>query len=372
MYVKHFYKNEMMSNSVRILQSKYSDIGKQLESKGPSTEPEIKESKPANKRKDKTVLLLCSYLGHKYYGSSILLENGKILYPTIQSELIKALHKAGAILDLHLANPMDTRIQTASRTDKGVSALMQVASVRMDVSKDYLESLNAALPPEIRVWQIQRTMQNFWPRRLCSTREYAYLCPSYAFNPKNTDHLEFRIQPESKLLLQELLTNYKGLHHFKNFTKRIKFDDNKGKKQILEASVEDTFVSNNMEFVLIRIIGNAFLLHQIRKMVGLVISVMKGHYPKSIFEEAFSNEEVPLPLAPALGLVLMYQAFPEYNKLLVKLGLQNKHPSLDIDMTHPKIQQFKNEVIFNHIIKSEVNELRMLEWLNSYLKNHFE
>lgn len=46
------------------------------------------------------------------------------------------------------------------------------------------------------------------------------------------------------------------------------------------------------------------MLHQIRKMVGLAIAVVRGHTDNSILEKAFGKEKVMIPTAPGLGLVL--------------------------------------------------------------------
>ena len=50
--------------------------------------------------------------------------------------------------------------------------------------------------------------------------------------------------------------------------------------------------------------GQSFMLHQIRKMIGTVMAVARGHAAESVFERAWSLDRIDLPMAPALGLML--------------------------------------------------------------------
>lgn len=45
-------------------------------------------------------------------------------------------------------------------------------------------------------------------------------------------------------------------------------------------------------------------MHQIRKMVGLSIAIMRGFASKEILETAFKMERVDIPIAPSLNLLL--------------------------------------------------------------------
>ena len=46
------------------------------------------------------------------------------------------------------------------------------------------------------------------------------------------------------------------------------------------------------------------MIHQIRKMVGLVIAIVRGFAPETVLVEAFQRDKVDIPRAPALGLLL--------------------------------------------------------------------
>jgi tRNA pseudouridine38-40 synthase len=46
------------------------------------------------------------------------------------------------------------------------------------------------------------------------------------------------------------------------------------------------------------------MLHQIRKMIGLAVAIMRGFATKDTLENAFKMEKVDIPIAPGLNLLL--------------------------------------------------------------------
>ena len=52
------------------------------------------------------------------------------------------------------------------------------------------------------------------------------------------------------------------------------------------------FVSEGVEFVVLTIKGQSFMLHQIRKMVAFVIAVVRGNASKEDLESAFGLDKV--------------------------------------------------------------------------------
>ena len=71
-----------------------------------------------------------------------------------------------------------------------------------------------------------------------------------------------------------------------------------------------TFVSDDggggggLEMALLEVKGQSFMLHQIRKMIGLVIAILRGHCPDSTLDLAWGVQRVDVPRAPGLGLML--------------------------------------------------------------------
>lgn len=63
------------------------------------------------------------------------------------------------------------------------------------------------------------------------------------------------------------------------------------------------------------VIGQSFLLHQIRKMVGTAVAVMRGVAPADAIPLALSKErDIVTPMAPELGLFLDECYYTSYNR----------------------------------------------------------
>lgn len=59
-----------------------------------------------------------------------------------------------------------------------------------------------------------------------------------------------------------------------------------------------------VEFLLLKIRGQSFMLHQIRNMVGLAVDIVRGAAVDVTLPLALSDHIVHTPMAPATGLFL--------------------------------------------------------------------
>lgn len=73
---------------------------------------------------------------------------------------------------------------------------------------------------------------------------------------------------------------------------------------ITEFEIGDPFIREGLEFAVIRIKGQSFMLHQIRKMIGMTIAVVRGHASESVVNQTFEKDKIDVPRAPGLGLML--------------------------------------------------------------------
>ncbi len=74
----------------------------------------------------------------------------------------------------------------AARTDKGVSAVGQLVSLKMVVGHtnyDVIENINKHLPAQIQVLGYTKTTAGFDARKHCDKRRYEYVLPAWAFDP---------------------------------------------------------------------------------------------------------------------------------------------------------------------------------------------
>ncbi|KAH9530039.1 tRNA pseudouridine synthase 1 [Dermatophagoides farinae] len=130
-----------------------------------------------------------------------------------------------------------------------------------------------------------------------------------------------------------------------------------------------------MEFIVARIKGQSFMLHQIRKMIGLAISIMRGFVDQDVIKRSFSIDRIDIPMAPGLGLMLEEVHYEQYNK---KYGGDGIHEPIVWDEFNDEIYDFKNKFIYPEIVATELNESSMLQWLNTLhihtfdIRNHDE
>lgn len=73
-------------------------------------------------------------------------------------------------------------------------------------------------------------------------------------------------------------------------------------------------IRDTYEFATIKIKGQSFMLHQIRKMLGLMLAVIRGLTPIDTLKNSFMQKKIHIPTAPGLGLVLNQVHYDRYSK----------------------------------------------------------
>ncbi len=132
----------------------------------------------------------------------------------------------------------------------------------------------------------------------------------------------------------------------------------------------EPFVKDGLEFALITVKGQSFMLHQIRKMVGMTICVTRGHASAATMDKAWQEERVHIPRAPGLGLMLDEVHYESYNRRFGKDGI---HQTLDWTEGEvaESVDKFKKEVLFEDIVKTELEEKSMMSWLDTLICHDF-
>lgn len=285
---------------------------------------------------------------------------------TIEEDLLTALYKGELIQKEHIDIPQNVKFQRAARTDKGVSAVRQVVSLKLptNISVDEMVArINSHLVDQIRVIDIKRTTRGFNCKNNCDSRTYTYMLPSFAFAPPGvTPDESYRITSERIEEVNKVLGLYKGCHNYHNFTSGKKSVDPSAMRYMISAECGQPFIQDNLEFLQIRIKGQSFMLHQIRKMVGLLIAVMRGHTDQSTIRRAWGPERLDIPIAPPLGLMLEHLHYDRYNK---RYGGDGLHEPLCWEEKQDLIQAFKEKHIFPTIVETEKNEKSMLNWMEN-------
>jgi tRNA pseudouridine38-40 synthase len=230
--------------------------------------------------------------------------------------------------------------------------------------------LNESLPEDIKVFAVKRVTKGFNSKSTCDARSYSYTLPTFTFTADDEEYQEssFRLSPERFEKLNSILQLYVGTKNFHNFTIRKEAFDPSAKRFIIDFHCEQPFIPDNteIEFARLKIKGQSFMMHQIRKMVGLVIAIMRGYKEPSIIEQAVRKEKLLVPQAPGLGLVLDSVHYDRYNE---RYGGDGQHETLTWEAENEAVEDFFQTKIMSTIIDTELKEESMNRWIGR-LKTH--
>ncbi|KZM23870.1 uncharacterized protein EKO05_0011443 [Ascochyta rabiei] len=161
----------------------------------------------------------------------------------------------------------------------------------------------------------------------------------------------YRISPERQERVQEALNNYLGTRRYHNYTVQKKFTDSSAKRYIKSFKVAPKpIIINNTEWLSLKVHGQSFMMHQIRKMVGMAALTVRCGTNPNIMLESFENNVVRIPKAPGLGLLLERPVFDSYNDKMAKAHGREK---IDFANYDDKIQEFKEREIYQRIFREE-------------------
>jgi len=427
------------------------------------------------RRPKRKVAVLVGYAGTGYSGLQM-----NHTEKTIEGDLFAAFVAAGAISKANADDPKKSSLVRCARTDKGVHAAGNVLSLKLIIEDEGItERINQNLPPQIRVWDIQRTNNGFSSYQACDSRWYEYLMPSYALLPphpgsflgeklassakekgvydeymerlddvkgfweevesteiqplleklspeiralvlegthgvqdvqsdeadvplvpesgasdqpipapnestpgdKNAEsngqdgtseaHIltpseialreirkayvaakrRYRVTPTRLNKLQACLNLYLGTKNFHNYTIQKSVSDPSAKRHIKSMLVNPTPIRiRDTEWLSIKVHGQSFMMHQIRKMIAMAIMVTRCGSPMDIITESYGPRRISIPKAPGLGLLLERPVFNEYNK---RAAGELQREAIDFSKYETKIQEFKDREIYRRMFEVE-------------------
>ncbi|KAI1172178.1 pseudouridine synthase [Nemania sp. FL0916] len=472
----------------------------------PQAEIAAEERRPKRK-----VAVMVGYAGTGYHGLQI---NHKL--KTIEGDLFAAFVAAKAISKANADDPRKSSFVRCARTDKGVHAAGNMVSLKLIIEDpDVVQKINENLPPQIRVWGIQRTNNAFSCYSSCDSRWYEYLLPSYCLLPPHPDSYlgrkvlqsaqekgleddyaermgeartywdevdknyvqpildsldpkireaviqsvhtpdndtrdastskptepdgdektdndttdnpgteegfvivtmndalpanegapatglndaevaaepapiieetgaqtsgqpkkalsavekavkevkaeyiaakrRYRVTPDRLDQLQQALDKYVGTRNYHNYTIQKSHDDASAKRTIKSFEVNrEPIQINDTQWLSLKVHGQSFMMHQIRKMVGMAVLAVRCATPWERFDESYTAARISIPKAPSLGLLLERPVFTNYNRRAVEnLGLEE----LNFANYDKEIEAFKQEHIYRRIFELEEQE----------------
>ena len=161
----------------------------------------------------------------------------------------------------------------------------------------------------------------------------------------------YRIHPTRLKRVREALSLYEGTRNYHNYTVQKSFSDPSAKRVIKSFVVNpNPILINGTEWLSLKVHGQSFMMHQIRKMVGMVALMVRcGCDPKRI-TESYGPEKISIPKAPSLGLLLERPIFDSYNKRAK--GDLGKEP-IDFDKFKKEMDEFKQREIYERMYSDE-------------------
>jgi tRNA pseudouridine38-40 synthase len=198
-----------------------------------------------------------------------------------------------------------TRITGASRTDAGVHALRQVASLVAGTALDgptIARALNAMLPPDVRVLSATDAPPRFDARRDACGKRYAYLLDTGAVASPLVRRFAWHVPaPLDLAAMRAALDAVRGRHDFSAFCAAP------GRDAMPVCHVRAIRLVRWRSRLLVVISGDRFLHHMVRNLVGSAIAVGRGARPPSWLAEVLASRDRRQAgaTAPAHGLTLL-------------------------------------------------------------------
>lgn len=232
-----------------------------------------------------------AYDGRKFHGYA-----RQPQLKTVEGEIIKTLVRHSFIEDTK-----ESCFRSASRTDKGVSALGNVIAFNTDSSKKHIfQTLKTDLI-DILFYGIKDVESDFYPRH-AKHRIYSYYLKNNNFDMER---------------ILATTSSFAGEHNFSNFARLEEFKDP-------VRTIDNIILTEQDDFLIIDFFAQTFLWNQIRRIVSAIEKVGRKKLEKEQIVEALQNpdKKIDFGLAPAQPLILkdiIYNFDFEYDKKLLSM-----------------------------------------------------
>jgi len=242
---------------------------------------------------ERNIKLVIQYDGSNYHGWQK--QPGR---QTVESEITSAIE--------NLTCCENVEINGASRTDAGVSALGQVANVKLDTpipAERLAKAITQYLPSEIAVTEAVDVSDDFDAIKDAKSKLYRYSI----FTGKNRPVMQIshcRHRP-GKLDVEAMQTAAQKLIGTKDFKSFATACDKRS------SSVRTIFrcdCTQQDQWIYIEVEADGFLYNMVRNIVGTLVEIGRGHWQADVIEKILEakTRTAAGPIAPAQGLCLMW------------------------------------------------------------------
>lgn len=203
------------------------------------------------------------------------------------------------------AAAMPVKVTGASRTDAGVHAFRQTASLSLDseMAPDTLRrALNALLPASVRVTDARPAPAGFDARRSALGKRYLYLIDrGVSADPFLHRHAWHLPRPLDQGAMRRGLRHLLGKHDFSAFCAAA------GRDRTPTCTMRSGRVVARRDRLAVLVSADSFLHHMVRNIVGSLVEVGRGAREPGWMEELLDGRDRRRagPTAPAHGLFLV-------------------------------------------------------------------
>ncbi len=219
----------------------------------------------------------CWYRGEGFHGYQ---QQGSLR--TVQGELLRAFAAAG----------LERKPVVAGRTDRGVSARMQVLSSRLARALDpqqALERVRAQLPEDLGVHLVREVPTGFHAAWSATSKEYRYAVPGAALGDRA------RLEEAAALVPG---TRDFTVFHFKSSERRPR-------------TVSAVELLPAQDGLVLRFAGEGFARYMVRMLTGAMLAVSRGEVALETFRAGLElQQKFHCPKAPPEPLTLWSVGYP--------------------------------------------------------------
>jgi tRNA pseudouridine38-40 synthase len=201
--------------------------------------------------------------------------------------------------------------QGSGRTDAGVHALAQVATVQIASPipiHNFRKALNDILPESIRVLNVEEGSAEFHARKSAKAKTYRYriyreeICPPFLAR-----YVYHHPYPLDETAMLQSAAQIEGEHDFTSFAA---VDPERNRQNADISNVRKIFSSTwarEGPELIYTVRGNGFLHHMVRNLVGTFLMIGKGSLGKQDLRRILEarNRSAAAATAPASGLFLV-------------------------------------------------------------------
>ena len=266
--------------------------------------------------------------------------------PSIRDEVLRAFYEHDSSLGSGSSRkPTEDQKQSNSDIPDQSKDVEKDGTIENNDSQEGTADILPIPGPEIVPAEEKKAPEET-PRVLTPTETALRLLKAAHIKAKNA----YRIHPDRIARVRSHLSRYIGTHKFHNYTIEKTFRDPSATRVIKAFNVDPNPITiNDTEWLSLKVWGQSFMMHQIRKMVSMVALLVRCGCHEGRIQDSYVAHKLSIPKAPSLGLLLECPVFEVYNEKLEGFG----YNKIDFGRYEKEMEEFKQREIYERIFREE-------------------